>query len=209
MLEPDTRVLLRVAAALARRQPPEIDRALEAASRVADALAVEEVLLQAHLFLGFPATLDGLTRWRRHHPVAAGNEGPEGRDVWAVRGPDVLARVYGDQAGRLRENVRALHPALERWMVEEGYGKVLGRDGLSLCQRELVTAVQLAVLGPSPQLFSHLRGALRVGAATADVEEAIELAVAAGVPDPVGVRQVWEDVLRRATGSDASPAEVS
>jgi 4-carboxymuconolactone decarboxylase len=47
--------------------------------------------------------------------------------LWRARGQEVCRAVYGGQYPRLRENVRDLHPDMERWMVEEGYGKVLGR----------------------------------------------------------------------------------
>ena len=46
------------------------------------------------------------------------------------RGEEVCRTVYGGQYEGLRRNVRDLHPDMERWMVVEGYGKVLGRPGL-------------------------------------------------------------------------------
>ncbi len=58
-------------------------------------------------------------------------------------------------------------------MVVEGYGKVLGRPGLSLMMRELCIVAILAVTGASKQLYAHLRGALNVGATPADVDAAL------------------------------------
>ena len=57
----------------------------------------------------------------------------------------------------------ALHPDLDRWMIEEGYGKVLGRPRLDLPERELCISSLLVGLGAPIQLYSHLRGALQVG----------------------------------------------
>jgi 4-carboxymuconolactone decarboxylase len=58
-------------------------------------------------------------------------------------------------------------------MVVEGYGKVLARPGLPLVMRELCIVAILAVTGASKQLYSHLRGALNVGALPADVDTAL------------------------------------
>ena len=199
-LEPATEALVRVAIALARRDPDALEAGLDDARRVAEAQAVEEVLLQSYLFLGFPATLDGLTRWRRRVPIPTREAASERSQEWAARGSGILERVYGNQAERLRENVRALHPALERWMVEEGYGKVLGRAGLTLVQRELAIAAQLAALGAFPQLYSHLRGALRVGATRDAVETTLGM-----VASRAGGREIWETwerVVARTDGGD-------
>ena len=93
-------------------------------------------------------------------------------------GAAVCTAVYGTQYEPLRSNIRALHPALERWMIEEGYGRVLGRPGVPLRIRELAIVAQLAVVGALPQLYSHLRGALRTGATQSQVEKALHEAKA-------------------------------
>ncbi len=111
-----------------------------------DPTAVKEALLQGYLILGYPVALNALARWREisGRPASAPPE-----DDWTglpQRGADVCRRVYGGAYGGLRNNVRALHPDLERWMVEEGYGKVLGREGLDLAERELCVVAMLAAL---------------------------------------------------------------
>lgn len=87
-----------------------------------------------------------------------------------MRDREVCRRVYGGQYGGPRENVRALHPDLERWMVAEGYGKGLGCPGLDLVDRELCIVAMLAVQDAPWQFYSHLRGALNAGATEADIE---------------------------------------
>ena len=52
--------LLRVAASLGTRHAPAIRAELEVAAHEADPRAVEEVLLQSHLFVGFPDALNAL-----------------------------------------------------------------------------------------------------------------------------------------------------
>lgn len=213
-LPSDERALVEVSAALGGGRPEDRDEALRAAAaevragRLASG-AVEEALLQAHLFLGYPATIAALDRWRALEPGAgrAEAEGGEGRDADGAdrreRGERLCRRIYGDEAyGKLRRRVRRLHPALDRWMVEEGYGRVLSRPGLEVRVRELCVVAVLAAADWPPQLHSHLRGALRVGASPAAVEAALEAGTerAAG-PAADRARERWRRVRR---GYDAS-----
>ena len=62
-LDPARRALVTLSAALATRDGAAIDAALRAASADADPTTVEEVLLQSHLFVGFPAVLEAMRRW--------------------------------------------------------------------------------------------------------------------------------------------------
>lgn len=193
------RALAALAAAIAAEDGVALARAVDRAAAACDAGAVEESLLQSHLFVGFPRALEALAVWRQRSGVPAPESLAEedGRDV-AVRGQAVCATVYGGEYERLRANVKRLHPAYERWMVEDGYGKVLGRAGLSLRVRELCIVAQLAAFGAPRQLYSHLRGALNAGATDADVEAA--LAEAAVVSRPVRIdeaRAVWAMVQSR------------
>jgi 4-carboxymuconolactone decarboxylase len=175
----DTRMLVRLGAALARgvvegEGKPALLDAMDDALEHADPDHVEEVLLQSYLFLGFPAAINALTLWRKRsgRPAPAPAEtDPEG---WAKRGVEVCGKVYDGHYERLRRAVAELHPDLDRWAVTEGYGKVLGREGLDLVTRELCIVAFLAGLYAPRQLFAHLRGALNVGAAPDDVERTME-----------------------------------
>ena len=192
------RALVGVSAALAARDKTALTTAFEEAFETADRLQVEEVLLQSYLFLGFPAALNGMAAWRRFTGDVTTDSETLDCEAWAERGNEVCGRVYAGQYQKLRETVRTLHSDLEQWMVVEGYGKVLGRPGLSLRTRELCIVASLAVVGAQKQLYSHLRGAVNVGAAIADVGEALAHA------DPYlseGGRQmslrVWKKVQQR------------
>jgi 4-carboxymuconolactone decarboxylase len=92
-------------------------------------------------------------------------------------------------------------------MVAEGYGKVLGRPGLPLVDRELCIVAMLAVLQAPRQLYSHLRGALHAGATESDVRFALTQAEAF-VASPEARRQAretWDGVLaRRAQPKEAA-----
>jgi 4-carboxymuconolactone decarboxylase len=82
---------------------------------------------------------------------------------WRARGEATCAVVYGDAYTRLRRNIAHLHPALDAWMIVEGYGKVLSRDGLDLARRELCIVAACAHTAQDRQLHSHLHGALNAG----------------------------------------------
>ena len=153
-------VLLRLSAVLASRNDEELDSTMHVAAERCGTHAVEEVILQSYLFLGYPIALNAMARWRAISGVRPPEDAAADRDEWLERGQEVCGSVYGGQYRRLRANVRRLHPDMERWMVEEGYGKVLGRPGLSVQDRELCIVAQLVVLDVPRQLHSHLRGAV-------------------------------------------------
>lgn len=191
--------LVAVSAALASRAPGPLDAALRRAASEAVGHEVEEVLLQSYLFLGYPAALNAFAAWReisgRPAPPPSGVHGP-----WDGRGAAVCRAVYGGQYEALRANVRRLHPDMEVWMLEEGYGKVLGREGLDLATRELCIAALLAVLDAPRQLYSHLRGALNAGASEEEVARALEVASAASGPEArAHAAETWDAVRARAT----------
>jgi 4-carboxymuconolactone decarboxylase len=69
----------------------------------------------------------------------------------------------------------ALHPAVDEWMIAEGYGRTLSRPGLDLMRRELCTVAQTAILETERQLHSHLRGALNAGADPMQVDAVLSV----------------------------------
>lgn len=192
--------LVRISAAMATRRKDALQGAFERARGVAPDEAVEEVILQGYLFLGFPAALNAMSMWRRISGRVSPTPTEQDCAGWEARGQVVCAEVYAGQYQRLRENIRALHSDLESWMVMEGYGKVLGRPGLDLTVRELCIASLLAVLGTPKQLFSHLRGAINVGATSTQVEQALELARPYMDEGASGLAwKTWERVVGRQT----------
>lgn len=171
--------LVRVSAALAARREPQLREALKTSIGVgAPASAVDEVILQAYLFLGYPVALNAFAVWRDVSGERA--SGPTGGrwDDWRARGEAVCRTVYGGQYENLRANIGGLHEDLAEWMVVEGYGKVLGRPSLDLRMRELCVAALLTVLDAPVQLRSHLRGSLNAGARVAEVEDTLNVALA-------------------------------
>jgi len=199
-LPPSTEALVALSAALASRSRQALDAALRQAALQAPPYQVEEALLQSYLFLGYPAALEAFARWREVSGEPA-REGAPDAGPWDARGAAVCRTVYGGQYEGLRANVRRLHPDMERWMVSEGYGKVLGRPGLPLATRELCIAALLAALDAPRQLFSHLRGALNAGASEVEVTRALELAAAVSESDARRrADETWTSVKARGEG---------
>lgn len=225
----DRRLLLELSAGLGAGRREEVRRLLSDAAGELPARPVEETLLQAYLFVGFPPVLEAFAAWRRLSRRAAGpgeesrdrpvggRTEPDDRDPREMlrEGRETCRRVYGDAYRRLRSNVEGLHPDLDRWMIREGYGKVLSRPGLDLPEREACIVALLAGARWPRQLHSHLRGALRVGAG----EEAVEGALDAGLrasrrAAPRGRGEEWErrarelwDRVRRRSGEDREEPE--
>jgi 4-carboxymuconolactone decarboxylase len=194
-LSAEQEALIRVSAALATRDAATIRGALQAAKGTADPHAVDEVLLQAHLFVGFPDALNALLIWREVGGSAPSPDEPEDPATWEARGGEVCSAVYGANYAKLRANVGALHPDLDRWMVVGGYGRVIGRGTLELKTRELCIAALLAGWSVPRQLHSHLRGALNVGATPAEVERALEIASTFQTPSVAAdVRALWKEL---------------
>jgi len=192
---------------MASRDPEALRAAMEECLRLELDVETEEVILQSYLFLGYPLALSAFSLWRE----LSGNSGGEGIEddwsAWTERGGAVCQAVYGGQYEGLRRNVKALHPDMERWMVIEGYGKVLGRPGLDLPTRELAIVSLLAVLRAPRQLYSHLRGALNTGADQVDVEETLR--EACSLLDERGSRETWEVWDRLHGRTQGDPPESS
>jgi len=198
-LTPDREALVALSAALAARNPELLEQALRRAAADAEPAAAEETILQCYLFLGYPAALNAFASWRSLTGLHAAEPASDGAE-WAERGARVCQAVYGGQYDGLRANIGRLHPDMERWMVEEGYGKVLGRPGLDLPTREICIVALLTVLDVPRQLYSHLRGALNVGASTAEVTRALEIARPSCSPEAADhARDAWASVRARAS----------
>lgn len=199
-LDEATRELVRVAAVVASGTEAEIRSAMtRATSARVPRVWVEELILQTYLFAGFPRALNAMREWRKASgsPAPERDEGerPDATAEWAEEGEQTCHTVYGDMYERLRVNIRALHPALDSWMIVEGYGKVLSRPGLDLKRRELCVIAACAVLEQERQLHSHLHGAVNAGATHAEVDAT--LAVVDEMLDDATrerVRHLWSRV---------------
>ena len=205
-LDDATLCLVDFAAAIATGHDGLLRRSAErAVAQDVPAGWIDELVLQSVLMVGWPRALMAMGVWRS----VAGDDAPDhdadadydAAAAWYTRGQETCRVVYGENYEKLRANVRRLHPALDAWMITEGYGRTLSRPGLDLVRRELCTVVQTAVLDTPHQLHSHLRGALNAGATIAQVDAALRSV------EPLMTREqsvkaetLWQAVRERATG---------
>ena len=177
-LDAETISLVRLAGVIAAGTEPQLRDALARAAEECRPEWVEEVVLQSYLFAGFPRTLNAAREWRRisGRRAPGTDEGEEfgNTQIWRTAGEKTCATVYGPFYERLRYNIRELHPALDAWMIVEGYGKVLSRPGLDLKRRELCIVSACAMARQDRQLHSHLHGAIHAGASPAEVAGALD-----------------------------------
>jgi alkylhydroperoxidase/carboxymuconolactone decarboxylase family protein YurZ len=131
--------------------------------------AIYETAIQSYLFLGFPRMIEAALAYNE----VFGNIG-NGDDIkpvsqeesqkWFDEGTDLCRNVYGRNYDRLRKKFLKMSPEVFRWMVIEGYGKVLSRPAMNHIERELAEVAALIVDGRRRQLISHLMGSLNMGA---------------------------------------------
>jgi 4-carboxymuconolactone decarboxylase len=178
VLDEETHTLVRLAGIIAAGTETHVRDTLARAATVCRGEWVEEVVLQSYLFAGFPRALNAAREWRRVSgrpaPETDAGERFENAAQWQREGEVTCATVYGPFYERLRNNIRQLHPALDAWMIIDGYGKVLSRPALDLRRRELCVVSACALARQDRQLHSHLYGALHAGASPAEVRAAID-----------------------------------
>jgi len=136
----------------------------------------EEAILQTYLLAGFPRALNAMREWRKASGRDATDEPTISADdvaQWREAGERTCATVYGDFYEKLRHNILELHPALDDWMIVEGYGKILSRPGLELRLRELCVVAACVATQQDRQLHSHLHGSLNAGATPNEVRATI------------------------------------
>ncbi len=198
VLDAETTLLVRLAALLAGGSEAQMRTALTNVHTRVDPVWVEEVILQTYLFAGFPRALNAAREWRRisgrRAPVSDESSQLDPQQA-TVRGESTCATVYGEFYERLRINIRGLHPALDTWMIVDGYGKVLGRPQLDLARRELCVVAACSIARQDRQLHSHLYGAVNAGASPTTVTETLH--VIADLIDPDDLRRylgLWSRV---------------
>lgn len=159
------------AAVLGRFDALRAEHAAELAARAnatdRDALARRwrEMLLQVHVFAGFPRLVEvhgvlGDTGALDESEREADLDDTSAR----ARGRALFERIYANDSTSVRAMLERSHTDFAAWIEEHAYGRVLARPGLAADRRELLAVAALAALGQERQLASHARGAVRCGA---------------------------------------------
>lgn len=98
-------------------------------------------------------------------PAAVHDHNGQGRphSRWEA-GITTIKAVGGDDYDRMVRPLLRLSPDFHRLLIEHGYGELVGRPGLALKSRELVTVGVLCVLGNAPSALKfHCAGMLNTG----------------------------------------------
>jgi len=139
---------------------------------------IQETLLQAVLFYGFPRVVTAFERLAGVWPTEAAPSGgalPAGEQPAAGRA--LFAAIYGRNDAAVRAMLARHHGELHDFVLEAAYGRVLSRPALPPLSRELLAAGALAVMDQVPQLLAHARGALHFGADRTAVREVLVCAL--------------------------------
>jgi len=136
---------------------------------------IYEALLQNYLFAGYPSAIISLKQLKKYYPSKRLSKVADMNLYhFRKRGIKNCKKVYGDKSEKLISNIKEFSPDLAEWLILEGYGKVLGREGLSFKERELCVVAVLSVLGFKDQLYSHINGAFRTGASILEIGKVIK-----------------------------------
>lgn len=154
---------------------------LEALYRAARSLGAEpsalvEGALSAHLFSGFPRAIEAFAALHAAFEAPPAREDPRDRDRANRDGRGLFASIYGKNDDLVLRQLERFSPDFARAVIEDAYGRILTRSGLDGRTRELAAVCALASLGLERQLFSHVRGALALGAGREEIEAMVELA---------------------------------
>lgn len=148
---------------------------LKAKSKEVPFSKMYEILLQNYLFVGYPTALSSLKILKEYYP---NKKLPKVADMnlyhFQRMGEARCKKVYGNKFEKLINNINNFSPELAKWLVLEGYGKVLGRKGLSFKERELCIVAVLAAMKFDDQLYSHINGAIKAKASIKEVEIVIK-----------------------------------
>ena len=135
---------------------------------------LEEVLLQAILFCGFPRVINAFRVLAEEWPTEArpsggGIEPNTQRSVGAA----LFQSIYSDNTAAVEAMLLSYHEELHEFVLDTAYGRILSRPGLTPRIRELLAIGVLALTDQSPQLVAHGRGAKHFGASIEEIREAI------------------------------------
>jgi 4-carboxymuconolactone decarboxylase len=148
---------------------------IQAKSRKIPFIKIYETLLQNYLFAGYPSALLSLKVLKEVYPNKKLTKAADMNLYhFRKRGEANCKKVYGHKFEKLIGNVKNFSPDMAEWLVLEGYGKVLGRKGLTFKERELCIVAILAAMKYEEQLYSHINGAFRAKASIEEIRSVIK-----------------------------------
>lgn len=159
------------------------DAAVAARAQPVARAELEECLLQAVLFCGFPRVVTAFeqlaTAWPAASPPSGGGVPAEAR---RSAGAALFAAIYGKNDAAVRGLLASFHGEFHDFVLEAAYGRILARPGLSPLRRELLATGLLAAQDQQRQFLAHARGALAFGAERTQLREVLATVFGADAP---------------------------
>jgi alkylhydroperoxidase/carboxymuconolactone decarboxylase family protein YurZ len=120
-------------------------------------------------------------------------------DDAAQKGMALRAKLWGEKRAREGdEYLSQFDREFAAFINEELFGKIWQRPGLATKTRSLLTMGALMVLGRSPELRLHMRGALNLGITPAEIKEVIiHLSAYGGVPTAIEALRIFNEVTEQ------------
>ncbi|OMJ09652.1 hypothetical protein AYI70_g10803 [Smittium culicis] len=88
----------------------------------------------------------------------------------------ILLRILRGTKKAMTTSLDSFHPDLVYSIIECVYSDILSNDAiLSDTESEIITVAAICILDTPEQLFSHVRGAKRLGVAETSIEAILEL----------------------------------
>jgi alkylhydroperoxidase/carboxymuconolactone decarboxylase family protein YurZ len=201
-LQPEVARLVLAVAATTQGRPETVRSVLKLVLGQGAPIAdLREAILQSYLFVGYPRVINALAALREISGVDGGAPPVDFRlaadnaSAWEADGQTLIRRIYGRRYEKLLDAMVVLSADLPRWMVLEGYGKVLSRPQLDSHTRELVAVGSLVPLRVPEQLRAHSRGALHVGATPEEVRQTLRVAALLCPRELAGAELILKRVL--------------
>jgi alkylhydroperoxidase/carboxymuconolactone decarboxylase family protein YurZ len=150
-------------------------------------LQMYETVLNMLPYIGYPRTLSTMLSFQKAYPNyirdRSGGKEPQPTEswqdyagkVWIERGTQIQQQLGfgGPGTEEFTKQLTQLSPELTEWVRYDDFGRVFGRAGLSLIEREAIVIGVLIAQG-APQIAAHHRAMLRVGGSAALIDALVE-----------------------------------
>jgi 4-carboxymuconolactone decarboxylase len=118
------------------------------------------------------------------------------------KGMDLRSQLFGEKAAKGgHEYMKEFDEGFANFLNEQVFGNFWTRPGLPTKTRSMITMAALMALGRAPELKIHMRGALNLGIAPAEIKEMIiHLSQYSGVPTAVEAIRTFREVTEPKKG---------
>ena len=117
-------------------------------------------------------------------------------DDSAKKGMELRTKLFGEKAAKDGDAfLRNFDEGFATFLNEQLFGTIWTRPGLPTKLRSMLTLTALMALGRGPELRLHMRGALNLGIAPAEIKELIvHVSQYSGVPTAIEAIRAFNEV---------------